>query len=326
MPKSPPSHALGDKPACLVLGGSGFIGSRLVAALAAAGHPVRSFDRGDARLDFVTAGREHVSAIKGDFQNAGELAEAAEGCEICFHLVSTTLPKSSNDDPVFDVESNVVGSLRLLEICRSKGVRKIIYVSSGGTVYGVPRRVPIDETHPTEPVCSYGIAKLAIEKYLHLHYLLHGLEYCVLRVSNPYGPGQNIHAPQGAVGVFLGKLIDDAPIHIWGDGEVVRDYIYIDDVVGALLAAMKTAAPPVVLNIGSGAGLSLNALLAEIAAATGRTPRVIYEDARLFDVPVSVLDIGKAREKLDWRPGISMGEGLRRTWDWLLTKQGRTPS
>lgn len=322
MPKSSQRRAPHNKPACLVLGGSGFIGSQLVAALAAAGHPVRSFDRGEARLDFVSSGRERVVPIKGDFQNAGELAEAAEGCEVCFHLVSTTLPKSSNDDPVFDIESNVIGTLRLLEVCRNKGIRKIIFVSSGGTVYGVPNRTPIDETHPTEPVCSYGIAKLAIEKYLHLHHLLHGLEYRVLRVSNPYGPGQNTHAPQGAVGVFLGKLLENAPIHIWGTGEVVRDYIYIDDVIRALLAAMESVRTPSVLNIGSGIGLSLNALLAEIAAATGRHPHVIYESARAFDVPISILDIRKARESLGWMPSVSMGEGLLRTWDWLQTREG----
>lgn len=315
MPK--PSPGTQSKGTCLVLGGSGFLGAHLVTALAAAGYRVRSFDRRAPLLPFTGA----VETIVGDFQNAGEVADAVAGCELCFHLASTTIPKSSNDDPVFDVESNIAGTLRLLDSCRRQGVRKFIYASSGGTVYGVPQYTPIDEKHPTEPVCSYGIVKLAVEKYLHLYHTLYGIDYRVLRVSNPYGPGQNVHAAQGAVGVFLGKVFHDEAIHVWGDGSVVRDYLYVGDVTRAFLAAIEHAGTERVINIGSGHGLDLNTLLREIGQATGRQPRVTYEAARPFDVPVSVLDIRLAREGLNWKPEIAIDEGLRRTWRWLLARE-----
>src|SRR5262249_42060795 len=141
-----------------------------------------------------------------------------EGCQTCFHLVSTTLPKSSNADPVFDVESNVLATIRLLTQAIQTGLKKVVFVSSGGTVYGVPKQIPILETHATDPMCSYGITKLSIEKYLHLFHVLHGLDYTVLRLSNPFGEGQRVHASQGAVAVFLGKVLRGETVEIWGDG------------------------------------------------------------------------------------------------------------
>src|SRR3979411_2900629 len=153
---------------CLVLGGAGFIGSHLAEALLQAGHRVRVFDRPHVgRLAGVSPSRV-LQTFTGGFLNPQALAPALQGTELVFHLVSTTLPKSSNDNPVYDVESNVLGSLRLLELCREQGGRKLVFVSSGGTVYGVPRTTPVAENHPTEPISSYGIHKLMVEKYLGL--------------------------------------------------------------------------------------------------------------------------------------------------------------
>src|SRR2546426_204607 len=154
---------------CLVLGGAGFIGSHLAEALAQEGHRVKVFDRPHVdRLPLFPCARG-FEVFTGDFLNPQALAPALQGTELVFHLVSTTLPKSSNDNPVYDVESNVLGSLRLLELCREQGVRKLVFVSSGGTVYGVPRTTPVAENHPTEPISSYGIHKLMVEKYRSEH-------------------------------------------------------------------------------------------------------------------------------------------------------------
>lgn len=159
---------------CLVLGGAGFIGSHLVDGLLAHGHQVRVLDRpGVAPIHRDP--NPALEIVAGDFSNAGDIAEAITGIDVCFHLVSTTLPRSSNADPVFDLETNLVGTVRLLQRTVESGVRKVVFVSSGGTVYGTPQYLPIDENHPTNPICSYGITKLAIEKYLELFHHLHGL-------------------------------------------------------------------------------------------------------------------------------------------------------
>ena len=311
--------SVGTPKRCLVLGGRGFIGSHLVDALLARGHSVRCFDRphvvplGDAHLS-----NPNFELFEGDFVSEADVNEALAGCEVCFHLVSTTLPKSSNADPVFDVESNVLGTVRLLTKAVNSGLKKVIFVSSGGTVYGVPTKLPIPESHPTDPVCSYGITKLAIEKYLGLFKQLHGLDYTVLRIANPFGERQRTHASQGAVAVFLGKVLRGEPVEIWGDGSVVRDYIYIADVVDALLAALERTSNEHVFNIGSGRGHSLNELLDAIEEVTGRAADRRYSPGRVFDVPVSVLSIERAKQSLAWSPKVGFGQGLRKFAEWLL--------
>lgn len=304
---------------CLVLGGRGFIGSHLVDALLARGHFVRCFDRphvaplGEAHLT-----NPNFELFEGDLVSETDLTEALVGCEVCFHLVSTTLPKSSNADPVFDVESNVLGTVRLLTHAVKSGLKKVIFVSSGGTVYGVPTQLPILETHATDPICSYGISKLAIEKYLGLFHQLHGLDYTVLRIANPYGERQRTHASQGAVAVFLGKVLRGEPVEIWGDGSVVRDYIHIADVVDALLLGFeRTGGGEHVFNIGAGRGHSLNEVLDVIEKVTGRAADRRYLPGRAFDVPASVLSIARAQQSLGWSPKVSFEQGLEKFSEWL---------
>lgn len=303
---------------CLVLGGRGFIGSHLVDALLDQGYIVRCFDRPHvAPLGNSHLNNPRFELCEGDLASEADVAEALIGCDICYHLVSTTLPKSSNADPVFDVESNLLGTVRLLTHAVKSGVRKVIFVSSGGTVYGVPAQVPIPETHPTDPVCSYGITKLAIEKYLGLFQQLHGLEYSVLRIANPYGERQRTHASQGAIAVFLGKALRGETIEIWGDGSVIRDYIHIADVVDALLMSLNQTGGGRVLNIGAGRGYSLNEVLEAIEQATGRPAARRYLPGRPFDVPVSVLCIERAKNALGWSPKVGFNEGLQRFAAWL---------
>lgn len=304
---------------CLVLGGRGFIGSHLISALLSHGFRVRCFDRphvealGSDLLD--TPGFE---LIEGDLANEAEVAEAIEGCDVCYHLVSTTLPKSSNADPVYDIESNVVATVKLLNHAVKSGVSKVIFTSSGGTVYGNPVSIPIQENHPTNPVSSYGISKLAIEKYLGFFKHLYSLDYTVLRIANPFGERQRTNASQGAVAVFLGKILRGDAIEIWGDGSVVRDYIYISDVVDALLLAIEQTSDQHVFNIGSGRGHSLNELIRAIEKVTGRTADCRYLPSRTFDIPSNVLCNTLANQYLGWSPKVEFEDGLEKFAKWLL--------
>jgi UDP-glucose 4-epimerase len=302
---------------CLVLGGGGFIGSHLAEALLAAGHRVRLFERPHLMSLASPAMEGKAETITGDFLNYGDLARALSGVEVVFHLISTTLPKPSNDNPVYDIETNLVGTLRLLELCRAHRVRKVVFSSSGGTVYGVPAAVPIAETHPTEPLCSYGIHKLAIEKYLQLERALHGLDYCILRPSNPYGERQRTDVAQGAVAVFLERALRGQPIEIWGDGSVVRDYVYVGDVAEAFVRAMSHDGAQRVFNVGSGTGTSLRELVERIGELLGRKLAVDYHPGRRVDVPVNVLDSSAAARALGWRARTSLAQGLQRTCEWM---------
>ncbi|MGH8741534.1 MAG: NAD-dependent epimerase/dehydratase family protein [Burkholderiales bacterium] len=302
---------------CLVLGGAGFIGSHLAEALLQQGHRVRVFDRPHVdRLSWFLP-QSGFETFSGDFLNPQTLLPALRGVEVVFHLISTTLPKSSNDNPMYDVETNVLGTLRLLELCRSHQVRKVVFVSSGGTVYGIPGQLPVAETHPTFPISSYGIHKLVIEKYLHLAGRLHGLQYCILRPANLYGPRQRLDIAQGAVGVFLDRAMRGEPIEIWGDGSVVRDYVYVADAVGALLKAIGPTGQSTIFNIGSGSGVSLKELVGHIEALLGQPVKVQYKPARSLDVPASVLDATLARRELGWSASTPLAEGLRRTYEWM---------
>lgn len=307
---------------CLVLGGGGFIGKHLCEGLLAKGHQVRVLDRPHLDLDDARSLASRVEWLEGDFTNEVDVAAALAGCRWVFHLVSTTLPKNSNENPLYDLESNVASTLRLLDLARrGDGVRKIIFVSSGGTVYGVPRQTPIPENHPTEPVCAYGIGKLAIEKYLELYRVLHGLDYAVLRLANPYGEYQRTHGAQGAIPIFMHQALNHETIEIWGDGSVIRDYIYIGDAVAALIRVMSHDGPERVFNIGSGIGTSLNELVRILQDVTGQAIACRYVAGRNFDVPASVLDISRARTVLGWYPRVALREGIQRVFEHML---GRT--
>ncbi len=302
----------------LVLGGNGFIGVHLVEGLLDRGCLVRIYDRSTNRFRPTFRAADYV---EGELGNHGLIQEAVEGMEVVYHLVSTTLPKTSNDDPIYDVRSNLIDTLQLLEACVKAGVRKVVFASSGGTVYGLPQTVPIAEDHPTNPITSYGIVKLAIEKYLGFFRQMHGLDYAALRISNPYGPYQHPGGQQGAIAVFLHRLYTGQPITIWGDGRVVRDYLYVADLVEALVLAAEVETPSKVLNVGSGRGTSLNELSALIAEVTGERPEFEYRAGRALDVPANVLEVGRVREELGWSPRTGLDEGTAHTWDWIRTLQ-----
>ena len=292
------------------------MGGHLVDRLLGEKHPVRIYDRSPSRFRDAPRDAEYV---EGELGNHGLIREAVEGREVVYHFVSTTLPKTSNDDPLYDVRSNLVDTLQLLESCVEAGVRKVVFASSGGTVYGPPETLPINEDQPTNPITSYGIVKLAVEKYLGLYYHLHGLDYAALRISNPYGAYQDPRGQQGAISVFLHRLHTGLPIKIWGDGEVVRDYLYVSDLLDALVLAAGVETQRKVLNLGSGQGVSLNELIGLISEVTGERPVVEYLSARSLDVPASVLDVSRARKELGWVPQTGLVEGMDHTWRWICT-------
>ena len=297
----------------VVLGGGGFIGTHIVHKLYLAGHHVRVFERPQIMPFGHPERGGQCEWVTGDIQADHDLHKAIDGMDAVIHLVSTTLPKTSNDDPVYDIQSNLVSAVRLLEAMREKRVRKIIFASSGGTVYGRPLYQPIDEKHPTDPVCSYGIVKLAIEKYLSLYSLLHGVEPIILRLSNPYGEGQAHDRGQGIIAAFAHKIRQGQAIEVWGDGSVVRDYIHIDDVSDAFLKVVEYEGNCRLFNISSGHGVSINELLAQFAEITDRPIDCIYKHGRPFDIPVNILSNTLAAGELGWKPVISLPEGLRRT-------------
>ncbi|MGN6602364.1 MAG: NAD-dependent epimerase/dehydratase family protein [Ginsengibacter sp.] len=298
----------------LVLGGNGFIGSHLVDKLLFEGHDVRVFDKSE---EHFRKALPNVDYHLGEFGNRGLLSEALKDIDVVVHLISTTLPKTSNDDPVFDIQSNVIESLFLFEQCVANKIKKIIFVSSGGTVYGIPQSLPVLEENQTNPICSYGISKLAIEKYLILFKQLYNLDFVIIRPSNPFGSRQNPFGIQGVIPVFLGKILRGDPIQIWGNGSIVRDFIYIEDLVDALFRAINCNTTSQVFNIGSGRGTSLNELLSIMRNVTKKNPSVLYSHSRTYDVPAIFLDISKAGEGLKWKPRISLEEGIGQTWDFV---------
>lgn len=300
-----------------IFGGGGFIGSAIVNRLLADGHALRIFERPRVVPYREFKPHEKVEWIAGDILSAHDLSQALIGTDTVIHLVSTTLPKNSNDDPIYDVQSNIVGTLQMLNAMVAQNVKRMVFISSGGTVYGRPNTFPIDESHATDPQVSYGITKLAIEKYILMYQRLHGIRAVVLRVANPYGERQRIETAQGVVGAFLHRALKGQEIEIWGDGSVTRDFLHVSDVAEAFAKAVNYSGPHQVFNIGSGTGVSLNHLL-EVIERTLRisVPRS-YRAGRPFDVPISVLCNRLAQSEFSWMPSVSLEEGIARTAEWM---------
>lgn len=293
----------------VLVGGAGFIGRRLAARLAAEGVPLTILDRAEA------PGLPGVRMVRGELGDAALLGESLSPGATVIHLAWSTLPATSNADPAADAADNLLGSLRLLEACRARGVARVIFLSSGGTVYGPAATLPIPETAPTQPACAYGVSKLAVEKYLALYRRLHGLEGVVLRPANAYGPGQDPGRGQSALTVFTHLAARGEPITIWGDGSAVRDYLHVADLVEGVAAVLrlpptKGEAPPV-FNLGTGRGTSLRELVEIIGEALGRRPAVRFTTGRPLDVPANVLDSTRLREATGWTPRIAVAAGVR---------------
>jgi UDP-glucose 4-epimerase len=299
----------------LVLGGSGFLGSHIVDRFIAEKHDVSVYDLYTERYR-RTPSKVHFHT--GDFGNVGALDEViATGFDAVVHCVSTTTPKSSNESAEFDIQSNVIGTVKLLDICVRNKVGKLIFLSSGGTVYGDIGDSPnVDESHRVRPICSYGVSKLAIEYYLSVYHHLYGLNYVALRLSNPYGERQNPYRALGALTVFLHRTLNGETIEVWGDGTVTRDFIYAGDVANAVYQATSRSLMGV-FNVGTGVGLSIRDLLTEISEAIDIEPKVVWLKSRPFDVPRVVLDCSKLQKAAAWSCSTLLKDGIVTTANWL---------
>jgi UDP-glucose 4-epimerase len=310
------SQLSSEKPVrILVLGGTGFIGSAFVERAAAAGHVVSVLSRHPRDGQDKVRSAAAIEYVVGDLSDVEILGQVTAGVDICLHAASTTVPSSSNRFMEQDVTENLIGSIRVLQSCVRSNVTRVIFVSSGGTVYGRPVNLPILESDPTNPIGAYGIVKLAIEKYCVLFGELYGLDYRIARFSNPYGPKQNTASGQGVVAAFVEKALKGETLLVMGDGTIVRDFVYIDDAVDALLKLCSYAGPHQIFNVGSGLGTSINAIISSIAAASQPMPKVEYRESRKFDVPANILSCDLARRELGWSPTTSLEAGLKATID-----------
>ncbi|WFC68453.1 NAD-dependent epimerase/dehydratase family protein [Achromobacter denitrificans] len=298
---------------CVVLGAGGFIGTNLCRMLLPQASLVRGFGRRRAFPDALRG----VEWMSGDFSDPTSVAAAIAGCDTVFHLINATTPASANVDKLADLQANVASTLRLLDACREEGVKRIVFVSSGGTIYGVPSQIPTPESAPTSPITAYGISKLSIEKYLALYEYLYGIEHRILRVANPFGPYQTAQKHQGVIAAFMHQCVTRQPIQIWGDGQVVRDYIYVQDVAAALVSAATHIGPSRIFNIGSGEGRSLLEIISAIEEVSGVTPSMRFSPGRTVDVPRSILDTSLAAKELAWKPATPFMDGMRQTWNWI---------
>jgi UDP-glucose 4-epimerase len=298
----------------LLLGGNGFIGRHVAVLLAREGHDVALASRTPPTWTAPDGAPGRIRWQRFEFASAdweGLITDAS----VVHHYVWTSIPASANANPLGDLSVNVASTISLLEEMRRQPGKRLIFASSGGTVYGRLKQVPVPETHPFQPITAYGAGKAAVELYLSLYRSLHGLDCRVARIANPFGAGQDLERGQGAATTFVHHAMTSQPISIWGDGEVVRDYIHIADVAAALvrLASVPDPGEDNAFNIGSNAGVSLNWIVAEIERQLGRPVLIRREPARAFDLPVSILDISRAKRVLDWAPRLTFAQGLRRT-------------
>jgi len=299
----------------LVVGGNGFIGSHLVDKLIERKYDVTVLDLQERRYDPMPSS---VHFIRGDLTQSYLVREALTGMDVVFHLAWSTIHEIANQDPAADIHANLVPSIHLIEACHQARVSKIVFTSSGGTVYGPAQEVPIPETHSQNPINAYGITKLAVEKYLQMFNHLYDLDYAIFRPSVPYGPRQNPLGKQGAVAVFLYRVAHGLPITIWGDGSVTRDYFYVSDLIDAFIAsAERTLGQHRIFNIGGSEEVSLVQLLKSVENVLGKKANVEFKPTRKFDAPRIVLDTSLAKQELNWRPETNLAQGLAQTWEWM---------
>lgn len=303
----------------LLLGGLGFIGLNLIEEfIQDAQYNIIVFSAKNTPIENIEMFKD-VKVYLGDFNDVNDIEKIFEENKIdmVFHLVSTTIPSTSNRDIVYDIESNLISTIKMLDLMRKYDVKKIVFFSSGGTIYGIGDvNEKFSESDPLNPICSYGIIKDAIEKYLFLYGYLYGMQYLVLRVSNPYGEYHNSEK-QGIINVALRNILMRGTVNIWGSGEVVRDYIYVKDLAGITAQLVKKGISNEVLNIGSGVGYSINDIVAIFGSITENFD-VVREDTRKDDVPRIILDNKKLLSIIPF-VFTDIEAGINRTYSW--TKQ-----
>lgn len=295
----------------VIVGGAGFIGCSLVKRLRSHGFKLCVLDSA-RRLERAAGLLGDVEQHGFDFSVDIGADRFMAGAQALVHLGCSTTPAQSMKSMVHDADSNIGPSLKLFDAATAMGVKRVVFASSGGTVYGVPERLPIDESHPTHPLSAYGVSKLSIENYLRLYPALNGIS---LRIANPYGPYQLNGSAVGVIARYVDAVSRGQSIEVWGDGGVVRDYIAIQDLVEAVYVAITTRElDSGAYNIGSGKPTSVNEIIRAIFEVASREVPVRYSPARAFDVPTVVLSNRLFSEKTQWKPKISLCQGIYALW------------
>ena len=297
----------------LLTGGAGFIASHLADALIAKGHHV-------VIVDNLSSGKAEFVNPQATFYNLDITDPQLEDIfrrhkpQVVNHHAAQKEVTKSIQQPLFDAQVNILGTLNLLENCAKHGVRKFIFASSGGTVYGEPLSLPVSEDHPQRPSSPYGISKLTAEHYLRFYHEVRGINCVALRYSNVYGPRQDPYGEAGVIAIFCLRLLRGEPTVIYGDGDQVRDFVFIEDVVAANLAALESAsAEPLVVNVGTGVPTSVNVLLRKLTSLLGYGFSPTYKPAKPGEIRTTYLDIARAHSLLGWSPRVSLEDGLRKT-------------
>lgn len=297
----------------LVTGGAGFIGSHVSDGLIEAGHEV-------VVIDNLSTGKAEFVNPKATFYELDITSPKVEEVfrrhppQVVNHHAAQKDVNKSVQDPAFDAQVNILGTLNLLENCVRYGVKRVIFASSGGTVYGEPQRLPVSEGHAERPLSPYGVSKLAAEHYLRFYQKVHRISSVSLRYGNVYGPRQDPLGEAGVVAIFALRLLEGKPTVIYGDGEQARDFLYVADAVAANLAAVRLAsAAAEVVNVGTGLATSVNVVLRKLTDALGLEFRPVYEKAREGEIRTICLDAQRANSLFGWSPATSLDKGIRKT-------------
>ena len=303
----------------MLLGAAGFIGTNLVIDLAKnSQNTITVVDREKAYFShIINLGFENVKMIQSSLTAESDFEALVSGQDIIYHLISTTVPTTSNRMISQELEANVILSSNLFEACVHQGIQKVVFISSGGTVYGKEEKCPLDEKTPTNPITSYGIQKVTIEKLLYLYRYMYGLDYRIVRLTNPYGPYQRPNGILGAVTTFTYKALKNEEIVVYGDGSVVRDFIYIDDAIRGIQKIVCGNNKHRTFNLGCGYGTSIKTVIDTISEVLNLNLNVRYTDSRKVDVPVNFLDIGRYERAYGKLKPISLEKGILQTADFM---------
>lgn len=304
---------------CLVIGGDGFLGSHLVDDLVARDFDVRVFDRfQDGQIKNIKHLEGKIELYAGDFLNKQHLSRALKGIEYVFHFVSLSTPSSTANDLHVEMELNAKGTLRLLDLCVKHNVKKIIFPSSGGAVYGNTIDAVASETSQLRPISPYAVTKVIIEEYLHFYKRQYSLDFVIYRIANPYGERQNPQGTQGAIAILMDRMIKNEPLHIYGD--TVRDYIYVKDVTSFIARNFDQEQKKSTYNIGSGKGVALSEIVQMLVRITHSVPHIQKSEKRPFDVQEIVLDISRVKKEFCFHLSTSLERGLEKTYMYLKGK------
>lgn len=299
----------------LVTGGAGFIGSWVADSYISNGHEVLILDDlSSGRLENINA---KAAFIKGDVRDHGLIKSVMDDFrpDVVNHHAAQIDVRKSVEDPAYDAEVNIIGSITLLENSVKHGVKKFVFASTGGAIYGEPEDIPADESTPPMPISAYGTSKYAVEKYLEYYRHIYSLDFVALRYANVYGPRQNPHGEAGVVAIFCSRILSGKTCLIYGDGGQTRDYVYVGDVARANALALNSKSGS--YNIGTGVETSVNDLVNELGVASGQVFNTEYAEARAGEVQRISLGADLAEEVLGWEPRVFLDEGIRNTWEWF---------